>query len=113
MKAGSLNLIISFNFNPLLGSIGSANFEIAREWLISITKSFQIGPLATQVSVIQYTSSPNPEFDLNDFGTVEEVEAGMRRMQLVNGATRTDKARVLDWISEILHDKSITNVACS
>jgi len=35
------------------GSIGSRNFEIAREWLISISKSFQIGPTATQIALIQ------------------------------------------------------------
>ena len=57
------------------GSIGQRNFEIAREWLISITKSFQIGPLATQVSVIQYTEAPSPEFDLNDYATIEEVKS--------------------------------------
>lgn len=39
------------------GSIGSRNFEIAREWLISISKSFQIGPTATQIALIQVSSS--------------------------------------------------------
>ena len=39
------------------GSIGSRNFEIAREWLISISKSFQIGPTATQIALIQVSFS--------------------------------------------------------
>ena len=37
------------------GSIGSDNFEIAKKWLISITKSFEIGKRAAQVSVMQFT----------------------------------------------------------
>lgn len=84
------------------GSIGKHNFEIAREWLISITKSFQIGPLATQVAVIQYTNNPTPEFDLDDYGTVSEVENGLKRMRLANGATRTDKARVLNFLTDFI-----------
>ena len=67
------NIVKWFKFIYSLLFIGQRNFEIAREWLISITKSFQIGPLATQVSVIQYTEAPSPEFDLNDYATVEEV----------------------------------------
>ena len=39
------------------GSIGSRNFEIAREWLISISKSFQIGPTATQIALIQVSET--------------------------------------------------------
>jgi hypothetical protein len=71
-----------------------------------VTKSFQIGPVATQVSVIQYTSEPIPEFDLNDFKTAAEVEDGIKRMRLQNGSTRTDKARALEFVSNVIFTKS-------
>ena len=48
------------------GSIGSRNFEIAREWLISISKSFQIGPTATQIALIQVSISFVDSFSLSD-----------------------------------------------
>ena len=43
---------------------------------------------------IQYNQQPIPEFDLDDFATIEEVEEGFRRMKLSNGATNTGKESV-------------------
>ena len=69
------------------GSIGDADFEIARDWLISVAKSFQIGKLATQVSVMQFADDVIPEFDLDDYDTIEQVENALKNMRLSKGGT--------------------------
>ena len=58
--------------------------------------------------MIQFTDHAQPEFDLDDFKTVEEVVGGIRRMRLVNGATRTDKTRVLQYLSSTPFQPSIS-----
>ena len=55
-------------------------------------------------NVFQYNQQPIPEFDLDDFATIEEVEEGFRRMKLSNGATNTGKESVQENLtSNLVH----------
>uniref|UniRef100_A0A8C6AP98 Collagen type XX alpha 1 chain n=1 Tax=Monodon monoceros TaxID=40151 RepID=A0A8C6AP98_MONMO len=74
-------------------SIGHSHFQQVKDFLASIIEPFEIGPDKVQVgSLTQYSGDPQTEWDLNAFGTKEEVLAAVRGLQYRGGNTFTGLA---------------------
>ncbi|XP_053571811.1 collagen alpha-1(XXI) chain-like [Bombina bombina] len=73
-------------------SVGYVNFDTAKNWLINITSSFDIGPLYTQVAVIQYSDSPRLEFSLGQHRSNQQLINGLKNMKYLGGNTQTGRA---------------------
>ena len=79
------------------GSIGSRNFEIAREWLISISKSFQIGPTATQIALIQVSISLVDSFSSSENSPTHYV--GREIELIMHFSTINNQFQNLIWMT--------------
>ncbi|XP_032460433.1 collagen alpha-1(XX) chain [Phocoena sinus] len=73
-------------------SIGHSHFQQVKDFLASIIEPFEIGPDKVQVGLTQYSGDPQTEWDLNAFGTKEEVLAAVRGLQYRGGNTFTGLA---------------------
>ncbi|XP_057385738.1 collagen alpha-1(XX) chain [Balaenoptera acutorostrata] len=73
-------------------SIGHSHFQQVKDFLASIIEPFEIGPDRVQVGLTQYSGDPQTEWDLNAFGTKEEVLAAVRGLRYRGGNTFTGLA---------------------
>ncbi|XP_059751999.1 collagen alpha-1(XX) chain isoform X6 [Balaenoptera ricei] len=73
-------------------SIGHSHFQQVKDFLASIIEPFEIGPDKVQVGLTQYSGDPQTEWDLNAFGTKEEVLAAVRGLRYRGGNTFTGLA---------------------
>ncbi|XP_045689068.1 collagen alpha-1(XX) chain [Phyllostomus hastatus] len=73
-------------------SIGHSHFQQVKDFLASVIEPFDIGPDKVQVGLTQYSGDPQTEWDLNAFGTKEEVLAAVRSLRYKGGNTFTGLA---------------------
>ncbi|XP_069815769.1 collagen alpha-1(XXI) chain-like [Dendropsophus ebraccatus] len=73
-------------------SVGYSDFDTAKNWLINITSSFDIGPAYTQVAVVQYSDLPRLEFHLGQHRTNQQLISALKGMKYLGGNTQTGKA---------------------
>ncbi|XP_070103361.1 collagen alpha-1(XX) chain [Equus caballus] len=73
-------------------SIGYGHFQQVKDFLASVIEPFEIGPDKVQVGLTQYSGDPQTEWDLNAFGTKEEVLAAIRGLRYRGGNTFTGLA---------------------
>ncbi|XP_070342369.1 collagen alpha-1(XX) chain isoform X5 [Equus asinus] len=73
-------------------SIGYGHFQQVKDFLASVIEPFEIGPDKVQVGLTQYSGDPQTEWDLNTFGTKEEVLAAIRGLRYRGGNTFTGLA---------------------
>ncbi|XP_073534842.1 uncharacterized protein [Phyllobates terribilis] len=73
-------------------SVGYADFDTAKNWLINITSSFDIGPVYTQVAVVQYSDLPRLEFPLGQHRTNQQLINALKGMKYLGGNTQTGRA---------------------
>ncbi|KAM3929720.1 uncharacterized protein RB166_007378 [Leptodactylus fuscus] len=73
-------------------SVGYADFDTAKSWLINITSSFDIGPSYTQVAVVQYSDQPRLEFPLGQHRTNQQLINALKGMKYLGGNTQTGRA---------------------
>ncbi|XP_036915733.1 collagen alpha-1(XX) chain [Sturnira hondurensis] len=73
-------------------SIGHSHFQQVKDFLASVIEPFEIGPDKVQVGLTQYSGDPQTEWDLNTFGTKEEVLAAVRSLRYKGGNTFTGLA---------------------
>lgn len=73
-------------------SVEDVNFEIVKKWLVNITTSFNIGPLFTQVGVVQYSDNPVLEIPLGKFHANGQLIRAMESIEYMGGNTRTGTA---------------------
>ncbi|XP_075172191.1 uncharacterized protein LOC142243873 [Anomaloglossus baeobatrachus] len=73
-------------------SVGYADFDTAKNWLINITSSFDIGPSYTQVAVVQYSDLPRLEFPLGQHQTNQQLLNALKDMKYLGGNTQTGRA---------------------
>lgn len=73
-------------------SVGYADFDTAKNWLINITSSFDIGPAYTQVAVVQYSDLPRLEFHLGQHRTNQQLINALKGMKYLGGNTQTGRA---------------------
>nr|DBA24575.1 TPA: hypothetical protein GDO54_012208 [Pyxicephalus adspersus] len=73
-------------------SVGYADFDTAKNWLINITSSFDIGPAYSQVAVVQYSDAPRLEFPLGQHRTNQQLINALKSMKYLGGNTQTGRA---------------------
>ncbi|XP_018415840.1 PREDICTED: collagen alpha-1(XXI) chain-like [Nanorana parkeri] len=73
-------------------SVGYADFDTAKNWLVNITTSFDIGPTYTQVAVVQYSDGPRLEFPLGQHRTNQQLINALKSMKYLGGNTQTGRA---------------------
>ncbi|XP_035659078.1 collagen alpha-1(XII) chain-like, partial [Branchiostoma floridae] len=74
------------------GSVGANNFEKVKLFIKKAVSGFVIGPAATQVGVIQYSSKIRQEFSMNSFQTVSGLLGAIDAMEYMQGGTLTGRA---------------------
>ncbi|KAG7525569.1 hypothetical protein JOB18_028429 [Solea senegalensis] len=73
-------------------SVGFADFDTAKQWLINITSQFDISSLYTQVCVIQYSDTPRLEIPLGKHQSGAELIQAMQSITYLGGNTQTGRA---------------------
>ncbi|CAH1253452.1 COL12A1 [Branchiostoma lanceolatum] len=73
-------------------SVGPNEFDKSKAFLRNVINQFQIGPDATKVGVIQYSSTVREEFSMNRYLTKQDVMRAIDRIPFLGGFTRTGEA---------------------
>uniref|UniRef100_A0A3Q2Y2A7 Collagen alpha-1(XXI) chain n=1 Tax=Hippocampus comes TaxID=109280 RepID=A0A3Q2Y2A7_HIPCM len=73
-------------------SVGVADFETAKQWLINITSQFDISSHYTQVAVIQYSDTHRLEIPLGKQQSAAELIKAIRGITYMGGNTQTGRA---------------------
>ncbi|XP_072219016.1 collagen alpha-1(XII) chain isoform X1 [Leuresthes tenuis] len=73
-------------------SIGITNFAKVRAFLEVLVNTFDIGPDKVQISLVQYSKEPYPEFYLNTHHDLNAVVKAVRTFPYRGGSTNTGKA---------------------
>ncbi|XP_063062759.1 LOW QUALITY PROTEIN: collagen alpha-1(XXI) chain [Engraulis encrasicolus] len=73
-------------------SVGTTDFETAKRWLVNITSRFDVGPLYTQVAVVQYSDTPRLEIPLGRHQTTAELVNAIQEISYLGGNTQTGRA---------------------
>ncbi|XP_031439572.2 collagen alpha-1(XXI) chain-like [Clupea harengus] len=73
-------------------SVGSTDFETAKRWLVNITSGFDVGPLYTQVAVVQYSDTPRLEIPLGRHQSTAALVAAIQDISYLGGNTQTGRA---------------------
>ncbi|KAK3552012.1 hypothetical protein QTP70_031601, partial [Hemibagrus guttatus] len=74
------------------GSINPENFSKMKEFMNTIVSNSTIGKDAIQFAVVQFSSSPRPEFALNNFFDKLLMQQAINEMQQLGGGTMTGGA---------------------
>ncbi|TRY89275.1 hypothetical protein DNTS_014787 [Danionella cerebrum] len=72
-------------------SLGAANFETAKLWLINITKGFDVSSTHTQVAMVQYSDTPRLEIPLGKHQNNQELVEAIASISYLGGNTRTGR----------------------
>ncbi|XP_051873525.1 collagen alpha-1(VII) chain [Pristis pectinata] len=86
------------------GSIGPENFQKVKQFLYNVVSHLpNIGPDATQVSVVQYSDDPKIEIPLGKLTTQQELLRAIRELLYQSGGTKTGRAIdfVLSYVLQI------------
>ncbi|XP_037135539.1 collagen alpha-1(XXI) chain [Syngnathus acus] len=73
-------------------SVGVADFETAKQWLINITSQFDISSHYTQVAVIQYSDTHRLEIPLGEQQSAAELIQAIGGIPYMGGNTQTGRA---------------------
>ncbi|XP_078578150.1 P-selectin-like [Branchiostoma floridae x Branchiostoma japonicum] len=74
------------------GSVGAANFIEVKRFVLNVVSAFTIGPTATRVGVVQYSSSNTMEFNLDDHTTAASMIDAINAIRYQGGGTQTGAA---------------------
>ncbi|XP_064616968.1 uncharacterized protein LOC135480967 [Liolophura sinensis] len=74
------------------GSVDAMDFEKAKQFVIRWIQAFHIGPAATQLAVLSYSSGVKIEFDLNTYHTSSELISHVKHIKYMGGGTDTAHA---------------------
>ncbi|XP_061425302.1 collagen alpha-1(XXII) chain-like [Lethenteron reissneri] len=73
-------------------SVLAHNFVKVKHFVNALVDSFSVGPSATRVAVVQYSSRVRTEFTLGEYDSKEAVKAAVMRMSYMEEGTVTGKA---------------------
>ncbi|OCT76423.1 hypothetical protein XELAEV_18031622mg, partial [Xenopus laevis] len=73
-------------------SVGYRDFDTAKNWLLNITSSFDIGPSYTQVAVVQYSDFPQLEIPLGHNTSYQQLLSDLKNIKYLGGNTHTGRA---------------------
>jgi len=74
------------------GSIGSADFEREKDFVVKAVENLVLGPSANQVGVITYGSSSGLDIQLNQYHNKEQLISAVKAIRYSGGGTATDLA---------------------
>ncbi|XP_035659085.1 uncharacterized protein LOC118404170 [Branchiostoma floridae] len=74
------------------GSVGAYNFEKVKQFSQKLVETFDIGPSATQIGVIQYSTRVRQEFSMNSFQSKEALSNAIDDIAYMRGGTLTGRA---------------------
>uniref|UniRef100_A0A087XJL2 Collagen type VI alpha 6 chain n=1 Tax=Poecilia formosa TaxID=48698 RepID=A0A087XJL2_POEFO len=77
-------------------SIGTKNFNQIRQFLYTLVNSFDVSPDHVRVGLVQYSSMPRTEFQLNTFQDKNEILEYIKSLPYLGGETNTGKG--LDFV---------------
>jgi uncharacterized protein YegL len=70
-------------------SVGPKNFTVAKSFINSIVDKFKVSPKGVKVALLQYSTSPRLEFNLNDHKTKQGVTKAVKNIEWILGDTHT------------------------
>ncbi|XP_017288968.1 collagen alpha-1(XX) chain isoform X1 [Kryptolebias marmoratus] len=85
--AGDIMLLVDGSW-----SIGRTNFRRVRDFLEGLVTPFHIGPNHIQIGLTQYSGDPRTEWNLNNFGTKDQLLEAVRNFRYKGGNTFTGQA---------------------
>ncbi|PAA60469.1 hypothetical protein BOX15_Mlig019589g1 [Macrostomum lignano] len=74
------------------GSIGSSNFQLMKQVLIAVANKLTIGPAATQVAVITFSSRINEKIEFGQHSTLSSLTSAIKALSYTSGGTNTNLA---------------------
>ena len=74
------------------GSVGATDFMTSKTFVNDIVDFFEIGSENTRVGVIQYSSSVNIEFHLNQYTDKMSIQQAIANISYMGGSTETERA---------------------
>jgi len=70
-------------------SVGPKNFTVAQNFINGIVDKFNVSPDGVKIGLLQYSTSPRIEFNLNDHKTKESVKKAVKNIDWILGDTHT------------------------
>merc|ERR1712226_866698 len=70
-------------------SVGPKNFTVAQNFINGIVDKFNVSPEGVKIALLQYSTSPRIEFNLNDHKTKESVKQAVKNIDWILGDTHT------------------------
>jgi len=70
-------------------SVGPKNFTVAQNFINGIVDKFNVSPEGVKIALLQYSTSPRIEFNLNDHKTKGAVKQAVKDVQWILGDTHT------------------------
>ncbi|KAK3591355.1 hypothetical protein CHS0354_040316 [Potamilus streckersoni] len=74
------------------GSVGLSNYQKQKDFVARFAQAFDIGPNATQIGVVTFSTSVKNEFDMNRFHDKASLLNAIHNISYISGSTNTDKA---------------------
>jgi len=66
-------------------SIGQKNFTRQLEFISDLVGTFDIGPSATQIGLITFSTNPHVQFNMNSYSTKKEIQNALTRVPWTMG----------------------------
>merc|ERR1711881_362260 len=70
-------------------SVGPKNFTVAQNFINGIVDKFNVSPQGVKVALLQYSTRPRIEFNLNDHTSKAAVKQAVENVQWILGDTHT------------------------
>merc|ERR1712226_1509297 len=70
-------------------SVGPKNFTVAQNFINGIADKFNVSPDGVKIGLLQYSTAPRIEFNLNDHKTKESVKQAVKNIDWILGDTHT------------------------
>lgn len=70
-------------------SVGPKNFTVVQNFINGIVDKFSVSPGGVKIGLLQYSTSPRIEFNLNDHKTKKSVKAAVENVEWLTGDTHT------------------------
>lgn len=79
-------------------SISTADFTLTKQFVSETVTSMDIGPSASQIGFVQFSSSPTTEFHLNRFSNKADILAKISTIQQQHGGTAIAKVSSVKYL---------------
>ncbi|KAJ8394595.1 hypothetical protein AAFF_G00043980 [Aldrovandia affinis] len=73
-------------------SMGTANFQLVKQFVNGIVDSLDVSPRATRVGLLQYSTKVRAEFTLGQFSSARDVTEAVSRVQYMGRGSMTGSA---------------------